>query len=433
MIVRGWGVAAADARSVRRQKHDNVGRLDLEDYMTDLMTQQSHNARRWVDRSDTSIRPFRIDIAQSQIDDLRDRLARTRWPREIPGVGWSRGVPVGYLKELVEYWRTSYDWRVHEAKLNELPQFTTIVEGQNIHFLHVRSSEPDALPLIVTHGWPGSIVEFEDVISPLADPRAHGGDAADAFHLVIPSIPGFGLSGPTREPGWSARRVASAFAELMRRLGYGRYGAQGGDQGAIISPDLGRVAPDHVVGVHVNAASVGFMPFPPLAESELAELTDSEKARVARIAEFLDEEFGYAQIQSTRPQTLSYGLNDSPVGQLAWIVDKFQSWTHGSEVPEDAVGRDRMLTNVMLYWLTGTGGSSANTYYEDKHPGAWPQPSPVPTGVAVFAEDISIRRYAEQVNNVVHWSEFDRGGHFAAMEAPDLLVGDVREFFRRFR
>jgi epoxide hydrolase len=219
----------------------------------------------------------------------------------------------------------------------------------------------------------------------------------------------------------------------MRRLGYERYGAQGGDLGAVISPDLGRADPDHVVGVHVNAASVGFMPFLPLDESELAQLSDLEKARVARIAEFLDDEFGYAQIQSTRPQTLAYALNDSPVGQLAWIVDKFQSWTHGCEVPEDAVGRDRMLTNVMLYWLTGTAGSSANVYYEDKHPGAWPQPSRAPTGVAVFAEDISIRRYAEQANNVVHWSDFDRGGHFAAMEAPDLLVGDVREFFRRFR
>ena len=250
---------------------------------------------------------------------------------------------------------------------------------------------------------------------------------------MIPSIPGFGLSGPTREPGWSARRVAGAFAELMRRLGYERYGAQGGDQGAIISPDLGRAAPDHVVGVHVNAASIGFMPFPPLDESELATLSDSEKARVDRIAEYMDEGSGYASIQSTKPQTIAYGLNDSPVGQLAWIVERFQEWTHGAEVPEDAVDRDRMLTNVMLYWLTGTAGSSANIYYEDKHSGAWPQPSSVPTGVAVFAEDISIRRYAEQANNVVHWSEFDRGGHFAAMEAPDLLVGDVREFFGPLR
>ena len=256
------------------------------------------------------------------------------------------------------------------------------------------------MPLILTHGWPGSIVEFLDVIGPLADPRAHGGDAADAFHLVIPSIPGFGLSGPTSEPGWTARRVASAFAELMSRLGYDRYAAQGGDLGAVVSPNLGRVDPEHVAAVHVNAASVGFMPFPPLEAAELAELTDSEKARVERIAAFMSDEFGYAQIQSTRPQTLGYGLTDSPVGQLAWIMERFQSWTH-AELPEDAVDRDTMLTNVMLYWLTRTAGSAANIYYEDMHSGQWPEPSTVPTGVAVFAEDIAIRRYAEQGNNIV--------------------------------
>jgi epoxide hydrolase len=381
--------------------------------------------------SDT-IQSFRVEIPGAALDDLRDRLARTRWPSELPGVGWSRGAPLDYLRELAEYWRTDYDWREHEARLNELPQFTTTIDGANVHFIHVRSAEPDALPLILTHGWPGSIVEFLDIIEPLTDPRAHGGDPADAFHLVIPSIPGFGLSGPTAEPGWSASRVAGAFAELMSRLGYDRYGAQGGDEGAIISPDIGRAAPDHVVGVHVNAASVGFMPFPPLEESELAELSESERARVERIAEYIDDGSGYASIQSTRPQTLAYGLTDSPVGQLAWIVERFQEWTH-AELPEDAVDRDRMLTNVMLYWLTGTAGSSANSYYEDKHSGTWPQPSGVPTGVAVFAEDISIRRYAEQVNNIVRWSEFDRGGHFAALEAPDLLIADVREFFRPLR
>jgi epoxide hydrolase len=384
-------------------------------------------------RSNTEIRPFRIEITQAELDDLRDRLTRTRWPSELPEQGWSRGVPLGYLRELAEYWCTSYDWREHEARLNELPQFTTTIDGTNVHFLHIRSAEPDALPLIMTHGWPGSIVEFLDIVGPLTDPRAHGADAADAFHLVIPSIPGFGLSGPTSEPGWSAGRVGEAFAELMSRLGYERYGAQGGDEGAIIAPDLGRAAPDHVVGVHVNAASVGFMPFPPLEESELAELSDAERARVERIAEYLDEGSGYASIQSTKPQTLAYGLTDSPVGQLAWIVERFQEWTHGSEVPEDAVDRDRMLTNVMLYWLTGTAGSAASIYYEDKHSGAWPQPSGVPTGVTVFAEDISIRRYAEQSNNIVHWSEFERGGHFAALEAPDLLIADVREFFHPLR
>jgi epoxide hydrolase len=384
-------------------------------------------------RPDNEIRPFRIDIPQADLDDLRERLERTRWPDEISGVGWSRGVPLDYLKELAEYWRTTYDWREHEATLNKLAQFTTTIDGQNIHFLHMRSTEPDALPLLVTHGWPGSVVEFLDIIEPLTDPRAHGGDPAEAFHLVIPSIPGFGFSGPTLEAGWSGQRIATAFTELMRRLGYDRYGAQGGDVGAGVSPDLGRVAPDRVVGVHVNAATIGFMPFPPLDEAELAQLTDSEQARVQRIGDFMAEDFGYAQIQSTRPQTLAYGLTDSPVGQLAWMVEKFQEWTHGTERPEDAIDRDRLLTNVMLYWLTGTAGSSGRLYYEDAHSGYWPQPSGVATGVAVFAEDIAIRRYAEQSNTIVHWSEFDSGGHFAAMEAPDLLIGDVRTFFRRLR
>jgi pimeloyl-ACP methyl ester carboxylesterase len=381
---------------------------------------------------DSEIRPFRIQTPQADLDDLRDRLARTRWARELPGQGWSRGVPLPYLRELAEYWRTSYDWREHEARLNDLPQFATTIDGASVHFLHVRSPEPDALPLIITHGWPGSVVEFLDIIEPLTDPRSHGGDPADAFHLVIPSIPGFGLSGPTGDPGWTHRRLARAFAELMSRLGYERYGAQGGDVGAHVSPDLGRVDPERVVGVHVNAASVGFMPFPPLDEAELAELSDSERARVDRIAAYMDDGSGYAQIQSTRPQTLAYGLTDSPVGQLAWIVERFQEWTH-AELPEDAVDRDHLLTNVMLYWLTGTAGSAGNLYYEVKHSGEWPEPSGVPTGVAVFAEDIAIRRYAEQSNKIVHWSEFDRGGHFAAMEAPELLIADVREFFRRLR
>jgi len=388
-----------------------------------------------TDPADTGIRPFRIDIPQADLDDLRDRLARTRWPDELPGVGWSRGVPLGFLKELAGYWRDGYDWRKHEARLNDLPQFTTTVDGQPIHFLHVRSPEPEALPLVLTHGWPGSIVEFLDVIGPLADPRAHGGDPADAFHLVIPSLPGYGFSGPTREPGWTTDRAAGAWAELMARLGYRRYGAQGGDWGAFVSPELGRIDPDHVVGVHVNAASVGFIPFGPVDDQELATFSDAEKARLERLNRFLSDQNGYFQVQATRPQTLAYGLTDSPVGQLAWIVEKFKEWTDASaELPTDAVDRDHLLTNVMLYWLTGTAGSSARTYYENLHAGSWgKEPSPTPTGVAVFAQDVAIRRYAERGNNITHWSEFDRGGHFAAMEAPDLLVGDVRAFFRRLR
>jgi pimeloyl-ACP methyl ester carboxylesterase len=388
-----------------------------------------------TDPSDTTIRPFRIDIPQADLDDLRDRLARTRWPDKLPGVGWTRGVPLGYLRELAGHWADGYDWRKQEAWLNELPQFTTTVDGAGVHFLHVRSPEADALPLVLTHGWPGSIVEFLNVIGPLSNPRGHGGDPADAFHLVIPSIPGYGLSGPTRDAGWTSGRVARAWAQLMARLGYARYGAQGGDWGAFVSPELGRLDPDHVVGVHLNAATVGFIPFGPVDPEELATFTDAEKARLERLtSSTAGPGNGYFEVQAQRPQTLAYALTDSPVGQLAWIVEKFKEWTWAAEVPEDAVDRDQLLTNVMLYWLTGTAGSSADLYYENMHAGFQPQqPGTTPTGVAVFAGDYAIRRYGERSNNIVHWTEFDRGGHFAAMEVPDLLVGDIRTFFRGLR
>ncbi|HEV8190750.1 MAG TPA: epoxide hydrolase [Ktedonobacterales bacterium] len=384
---------------------------------------------------DAAIHPFHIAISQADLDDLRDRLAHIRWPDELPDVGWSRGVPLGYLKEWAEYWRTTYDWRTWEARLNALPQFTTEIDGANVYFLHVPSPEPDALPLILTHGWPGSIVEFLDVIGPLTDPRSHGGDPADAFHVVIPAIPGYGFSGPTHEAGWDSARVARAWAELMRRLGYERYGAQGGDWGAFVAPELGRAAPDHVVGVHVNAATFGFIPFGPVDPDELATFTESEKQRLQRLNNFLNDGNGYFQIQATRPQTLAYALTDSPVGQLAWIVEKYNEWSYpSSELPEQAIDRDLILTDVMLYWLTGTAGSSARSYYENAHASHRnEQPATTPTGVAVFAEDVAIRRYAERGNNIVHWSEFERGGHFAALEAPDLLVGDVRDFFRPLR
>jgi epoxide hydrolase len=377
------------------------------------------------------IRPFRIEIPEAELDDLRDRLARTRWPAELPGVGWSRGVPLGYLKGLIDYWGTTYEWRLQEARLNQFPQFTTTIDGQNIHFLHVRSPEPNALPLILTHGWPGSIAEFIGIIEPLTNPGAHGGDPADAFHLVAPSLPGFGFSGLLNEPGWDTQRVARAWAELMSRLGYQRYGAQGGDTGAIVSPQLGRIDSEHVVGVHANGLTV----FPSGDPVELADLTDREQARLARLQQRGQEGAAYAMLQSTRPQTLAYGLADSPAGQLAWIVEKFKEWTDpAAELPENAVDRDQMLTNIMLYWLTNTGGSSAQMYYEGRSSFGQPEErSSVPTGVAVFPDDFSIRRLVEHEHTIVHWSEFDRGGHFAAMEQPDLLVGDVRDFFRRFR
>jgi epoxide hydrolase len=311
-----------------------------------------------------------------------------------------------------------------------------------VHFLHVRSPEPDALPLVITHGWPGSVAEFLRIIGPLTDPAAHGGEAADAFHVVAPSIPGFGPSGPTTEPGWDVRRVATAWAELMRRLGYRRFGAHGGDWGSGISRDLGLIDPEHVAGVHLTMLASAVPRQEPSAE-ELAAYSEADRQRIKeswrRRSEFLKEGAGYSKLQSTRPQTLAYALTDSPVGQLAWIVDKFREWTDSSERPEDAVDRDQLLTNVSLYWFTATAGSSARIYYEAAHGGVGvagaDEPSVTPTGVAVFPHEIAppVRRIAERSNAIIHWSEFDRGGHFAAMEVPDLLVGDLRAFFRQLR
>ena len=384
------------------------------------------------------IEEFRISIPQADLDDLADRLARTRWPsslpgaawdRGAPGTGWERGVPVGYLRELAGYWRDGFDWRAQEARLNSYPQYLTRIDGQRIHFLHVKSPEPQATPLLLIHGWPGSVVEFLHVIGPLSNPSAHGA-AGPAFDLVIPSLPGFGFSGPVTEPGWGSRRIAGALAELMRRLGYERYGAQGGDFGAFVAPDLGRVDPEHVIGVHVNAATMGFIPFGDVPEQEQATFSALDKERAARLQNYLAQGNGYFQLQATRPQTLSYALTDSPAGQLAWIVEKFKEWTNSAHaLPEDAIPRDEILADVSVYWFTGTAGSAANLYYEAMHGGDWPTPSGVPTGVAVFAEDVAIRRYAERANNIVHWSDFETGGHFAALETPGLFAGDIRAFF----
>ncbi|MFI6357481.1 epoxide hydrolase family protein [Streptomyces sp. NPDC050743] len=389
------------------------------------------------------IEPFRLSVPQSDLDDLHDRLDRTRWPAELPGAGWEYGVPAGYLRELVRYWRHEYDWRAAEAELNRWPQFTTTIDGAKVHFAHIRSPEPNATPLVITHGWPGSIAEFLDVVGPLTDPVAHGGDAADAFHVVVPGIPGFGLSGPTTERGWEARRVADAWAELMRRLGYVRFGLQGGDWGAGISRELGRVHPERVIGVHLNLLPGAQAAAEP-TEEELAALGPKERERTLRSWRRWDawsrDGAGYASLQSTRPHTLGYALTDSPVGQLAWIVEKFREWTDCEELPEEAVDRDRLLTNVMLYWLTGTAGSSARIYYERAHvtgDRAWQpaEPSTAPTAVAVFPADpqIPLRHKAERTENLVRWTEFDRGGHFAALEEPDLLIDDVRAFFRQLR
>jgi pimeloyl-ACP methyl ester carboxylesterase len=377
--------------------------------------------------------PFRIEVADEQLTDLRQRLASIRWPDGLSGVGWQYGVPLDYLRELAEDWRTRYDWRAWEARLNAWAQFTTTIDGARVHFAHLRSPEPHALPLIVTHGWPGSIAEFLEVAGPLADPRGHGGDPRDAFHVVIPSIPGFGFSGPTTEPGWDNRRVAAAWATLMERLGYRRYGAQGGDWGSGISRRLGLLAPDRVIGVHLNTLTL-----PTPSPDEVRNLTDTERNHLTTIETFDREGSGYAAIQQTRPQTLAYGLTDSPVGQLAWIVEKFAEWTDNDGLPEQAVARDHMLTDVTIYWLTATAGSSARLYYETVHADSWgspPQVSPVPTGIAFFPREIGpvIRPLAERWNNVVRWTPFERGGHFAAMEDPRGLVEDIRAFFRDLR
>jgi epoxide hydrolase len=365
--------------------------------------------------------PFRIDIPDAALDDLADRLARTRWPDELPGVGWRRGVPVAYLRDLAEYWRTEFDWRRNEASINEHPQFTTAIDGQTIHFLHVPSPEPNATPLLLIHGWPGSIVEFLDVIGPLSE----------EFHLVIPSLPGFGFSVPLRQPGWTAARIARAFAELMARLGYERYGVQGGDAGAVIAPEMGRRDGERVIGVHLNALVV----FPSGGPGELDALTEDDRQRWKAFEEVND---GYFQIQSQRPQTLAYALHDSPVGQLAWIVEKFEEWTDSPPgQPEDAIDRDRLLTNVSLYWFTGTAGSSAQWYYETVNDRTASTPSErgtVPTAVLLArAREFMIRSFAEREYNIIRWTELDRGGHFLALEQPDLFASDVRAFFRALR
>jgi epoxide hydrolase len=369
----------------------------------------------------TEIRPFRIDIPQADLDDLRERLRRTRWSSEIPGQGWSRGVPVEYLKGLAAYWADGYDWRQQEARLNELPQFTTEIDGQTIHFAHVRSDRPDATPLLLTHDWPASFVAFLEIVEPLSRD----------FHLVLTNTPGVAFSGPLSGPGWSTTKIAGAFVELMARLGYERYGVQGSGGGGWVAVEMGRQAPDHVIGVHVN----GHVTFPTDDPGDFDGLTEAEQERLARLQQFRDDKMGFNVIQSTRPQTLAYGLHDSPVGQLAWIVEKYKEWTDpAAELPEDAVDRDLLLTNVSLYWFTGTAGSSANLYYESAHDArTTPAPksrSTVPTGVALArGTDITIRRYAERDAPVTHWTELDRGGNFLSLEQPAAYAADVRAFF----
>jgi len=377
--------------------------------------------------------PFSIRVPDAALDDLKQRLARARFPEPLPPAGWAYGTDLAYLKDLVGYWRDRFDWRAQERRLNQFEQFTTSIDGLPVHFIHRRSKQPNAFPLLVTHGWPGSIVEFTKVIGPLTDPAAHGGRAEDAFDVVMPSLPGFAFSGKPAEPGYDPARIAQMLAKLMARLGYQRYGAQGGDWGAIVNTQVALADPQHVAGLHLNMCTAAA----PAGADANAGLSAAEAARMKARQTFQAEETGYQQIQGTKPQTLGIALNDSPVGLAAWIVEKFRTWCDCDGNPETIFSRDELLTNITLYWVTQTAASSARIYYESRHP-----TSPVnrnrievPTACADFPKEIiwSPRAHVAARYNIVRWTEMPRGGHFAALEQPQLLVDDVRAFFREVR
>jgi len=384
-----------------------------------------------------TIRPFTIAVPDSAIADLQQRLAATRFPDQIPGTGWDYGTDTAYLKELVEYWREDFDWRDQERALNAFDQFVTTIDGVDVHFIHQRSSHPDAMPLLLTHGWPGSIAEFRKIIEPLTQPELHGGNPADAFHVVAPSLPGFGFSGKPAEIGYNPERMAHTLAALMDRLGYERYGAQGGDWGAIINRILAFQYPERVLGLHSNFVLAS----PPTDAEVLARVPANDLAlREARQA-YMANEVGYQQIQGTKPQSLGVALNDSPAGLAAWIVEKFHGWSDldpaAANPLEEKFSKDEMLTNISLYWFTGSITSSARIYYENRN---FPVREPlgfvtVPTAGAVFPAEIYItpRLWAETQYNIVRWTLMPRGGHFAAMEETELLLEDVREFFATLR
>ena len=374
------------------------------------------------------ITPFQIDIPDADVDDLHQRLRQTRWPDPETVDDWSQGIPLGYVRELCGYWLERYDWRASEARLNRFPQFRTEIDGVDIHFVHARSPEDGALPLVITHGWPGSIVEFHKVIEPLTDPVAFGGHARDAFHVVCPSLPGYGFSGRPGRPGWDTARIAAAWDQLMARLGYPRYAAQGGDWGAQVTTALGMNHPEHLAGIHLNMP----IAFPPPGATDL---TEREQAALATISHYNTWESGYFKEQSTRPQTVGYGLADSPAALCAWIVEKFWAWTDCDGDPANVLTRDEMLDNVMLYWLPATGASSARLYWENNGKG-FLGPVTVPVGCSIFPKEIfrPSRRWADtQLTNVHYWNELDKGGHFAAFEQPEAFVSEVRACFRALR
>jgi len=377
----------------------------------------------------TPITPFRIEASDSALEDLRRRLRATRWPEREPVADWSQGIPLAYVQDVCAYWAEKYDWRAREARLNRFAQFKTPIDGLGIHFVHVRSPHEGALPLVITHGWPGSIVEFQKVIEPLTNPTAHGGDARDAFHVVCPSLPGYAFSDKPQKTGWKVERIADAWAQLMQRLGYSRYVAQGGDWGAMVTTRIGIQDEAHCAAIHLN------MPIAPPDPATLADLTEREKSALAGMQHYQEWDSGYSKQQSTRPQTVGYGLTDSPAGQAAWILEKFWAWTDCDGHPENALGRDELLDNVMLYWLPGTGASSARLYWESfRNPSL--DPVRVPVGCSIFPKEIfrTSRRWAEKrFEKLIHFEEMPKGGHFAAFEQPELYVGEVRACFRKVR
>ncbi|MDG2428965.1 MAG: epoxide hydrolase [Acidimicrobiales bacterium] len=378
---------------------------------------------------------FTVTVDDHLIDDLKRRLLETRWSDQIPETGWEYGCDQQWLKKLVTYWTEEFDWRTTEARINTFDQVLTTVDGQRLHAIHQRSPEAGALPLLISHGWPGSIIEFLQILGPLTNPRAHGGDPADAFHVIAPSLPGYGWSGPTTERGWGPDRTGRAFAELAARLGYTRYGVHGGDWGSIISQHIAGHDPDHVLGCHVNMIPA----FPPGHDDDHTGVTPSEQQHIDRAAWYQAEDRGYFEIQRTRPQTVGAGLNDSPSGLLAYIGEKFHGWTDHQGDPLDVVDRDDLLANVSTYWFTNTITSSTRFYFEfgrDLAAGKMPPPNHgVPFGVSAFPMELMVgrRRWVEPDRNVTFWREHDQGGHFAAMERPDELVADIREFFRNLR
>ncbi len=376
----------------------------------------------------TEVTPFTIAVPDAVLEDLRQRLNNTRWADEEVVDDWSQGIPLAYLKEVCEYWATDYDWRSREAALNRFDQFTTKIDGLAVHFVHQRSPHPDAIPLLITHGWPGSIVEFHKVIEPLVDPTAFGGNAADAFHLVAPSLPGFGFSGKPTVPGWGVDKIATTFAELMARLGYDRYVAQGGDWGSAVTTAIGATDPDHCAAIHVTLA----MGARPKIDGDP---TPEEQRALDGAQYYRDWDSGYSKEQATRPQTIGYSLVDSPAGQAGWILEKFWAWTDCDGHPENVLTRDELLDNVMFYWVNAAGASSARIYWESFGRGTRHTVS-IPSGFAVFPKEIvpPVRKWVESsFTDIRHWAEYDKGGHFAAFEVPETFVGEVCDAFRPFR